>query len=883
MKRSDPFDLLRKARGEDPASLSQIQAPAPPPKSNFKFRQYQKEDLARAALHDGAILAWDPGLGKTAAAFVWPRLKGARYVLIVAPGGLHEQIIKEGREKFGIECRPLMSQADFYADKLLQTLRCQNPDAASLPAAEGSVPDATSRCPVYWLTTYQALGLNGGDEWSPRFDENGAVIRNSRRENARLAHPAYADALRANVRQLEETFTVQTGAPQEILEKIQSLKRLAVDPAAYKGEVENALAFIAKLVGRYEVRTETKTVLRTVEITNPRTWFDGIGMDYNGIKCVLTPSLATLCQNGGRCLFDAVVVDEGVRLKATESYVSQGIRALRPRFRLVLTGTPIKNVLIDLFWLAHWICGGNEEATARWPYENKDEARERFADEHTLQERNVTQEERAKENTGRRIRRVKRTPEICNIHRLWKLLGPVVIRRRKDDCGEDLVPKVIVPVRVRPGTVQQKVYARYLHNKPIAAKGTKLNPETITEAAESYLHGGIAVGIQLQLLRQAALCPDSPNLAEAILKPEADAYPKKSFTDLNPKSAAILSLIADLLVKGENVIVISPFNHFNERLHKRLCEAGVRAVLADGSVSPLKRGKLAADFKAGVYSVLVGSTESMSEGHSFECCNNLVIPSLTWAMDKNTQAVERVHRLNSTRPVTVYCMVTENTIDVKLESLFREKSDSSHLALDGRLFTEKTSEINLAKLLSDAVANFDPTAATIDEQKMEDEWTRALKDKLRHAQQTFTDPNTPPFRPSLYVLPKSKRTDDIAVAISSDIASPPPAPTMAPAPASAPAPQAGYKFAIGQRVSFIGNGGVRKTGTIERLSTTDRYEVKIAKNKVALVNGDQLTAEPQAGPMVMVADAEKSSAAARRIGFEVKRDLFETDAQLALL
>jgi hypothetical protein len=67
------------------------------------------------------------------------------------------------------------------------------------------------------------------------------------------------------------------------------------------------------------------------------------------------------------------------------------------------------------------------------------------------------------------------------------------------------------------------------------------------------------------------------------------------------------------------------------------------------------------------------------------------------------------------------------------------------------------------------------------------------------------------------------------------------------------------------------------------LSTTDRYEVKIAKNKVALVNGDQLTAEPQAGPMVMVADAEKSSAAARRIGFEVKRDLFETDAQLALL
>jgi len=73
------------------------------------FKQFQIQDYARAALHDGLILAHDTGLGKGIAALVWPLLKlgftalkhpsesgssGPRLrphgaILIVAPGGLH--------------------------------------------------------------------------------------------------------------------------------------------------------------------------------------------------------------------------------------------------------------------------------------------------------------------------------------------------------------------------------------------------------------------------------------------------------------------------------------------------------------------------------------------------------------------------------------------------------------------------------------------------------------------------------------------------------------------------------------------------------------------------------------------------------------------------
>src|ERR1035437_3943648 len=66
----------------------------------FSFRSYQRDDIARASLHDGAIIAWDPGLGKTMAMFAWPWLKRSRHCLIVAPATLHDQIIAEGNEKF---------------------------------------------------------------------------------------------------------------------------------------------------------------------------------------------------------------------------------------------------------------------------------------------------------------------------------------------------------------------------------------------------------------------------------------------------------------------------------------------------------------------------------------------------------------------------------------------------------------------------------------------------------------------------------------------------------------------------------------------------------------------------------------------------------------
>lgn len=673
------------------------------------FRKYQVDDLARAAMHDGCVFSWDPGLGKTRATFTFPIIQGSKRNLIVAPESLHLQIINEGRDVFGVTTKQLLTIDDFHADKDLQEANRQRL-AGDPITVEG-----------WWITSYSALGYNGGDKWATKEKENGEEIVNKVILARRQSHPHYNEKL---------DF--------------------------------------------------------------------GIGDTDRNIRCLFYPTLSTLTAD----LFDHVLCDEAVRIKSNDSHIGLGVREMRPRFRHPLTATPIKNHLDDIFWLCHWSAGGTDEPTARWPYANSFSAKEDFANEHMIIEQNHTKEARlAEQEKYRKI--VKRTSQICNIHRLWKLLAPIVVRRRKDDVGEDIVPKTIVPIIVNPGHAQKVVYQFHATHAPEYNK----NGQEMSKIAK--------VVAQLQNLRQAALCPDSANLGAGGLSPHtlrrivmehwqptsgpiddkrtekallvarkgaATPFPaeaeaafalvesmvdkgqidlakiikavpvleeklrkeidasksSRSWTDHNPKQAALLKLICDLIATGEQVVVMSPFQAFSQTLHNRLTQAGVSACLLDGNISPRKRGIIAGEFKRKKYAVLIGGQKSMGEGHSFECASHLILPSIDWAFDINAQSIDRVHRLNSTKPVTIYLMITAASIDQRLESLFREKGDSAQLALDGRLFADHTEELNLGDLLREAVRNFDPKAPTISEASIEQEWD-SLKAKLRHAEHAYRE------------------------------------------------------------------------------------------------------------------------------------------------
>jgi SNF2 family DNA or RNA helicase len=461
-----------------------------------------------------------------------------------------------------------------------------------------------------------------------------------------------------------------------------------------------------------------------------------------------------------------VVIDEGVKMKGETTHVGRGVRSMTPAYRLVLTATPIKNRLPDIFRLAWWAVGGSTEARPIFPYNDDPAERARFAETFMVTERNLTKEAEAKANGmktsgGGRFRKL--TAEVCNVHRLWKLFGPIILRRRKQDAGVEIVPRLRRVIRCEMGTHQKKVYQYHLN------------------ADYRDVNGRPAIGAQLQALRMAAAAPSSMHLTAQpgeptepcectqLAGPKSDEdracpiccghgfvpLPHRSGTAYIPKAATVLTLIAEILERREQTIVFSAFNDPLDHFSRWLNEANVRHVLLDGRVSQKRRGEKAKVFKAGRVDtasipVMLAGVECMAEGHSFHLANNVILMAYSWAADKLKQALDRVHRMNSVKPINVYVVFCNGSIDRRLESLTQEKTDASELVLDGRLIGERTEEVNLAELLNVARREFNEKDVTLDEGLLHAQWPH-LRQRLESAMRQWIDVPAQVLQPVLTV------------------------------------------------------------------------------------------------------------------------------------
>ncbi len=690
----------------------------------FTFYPHQRDQLARAALADGAIVAWDPGLGKTFAIFAWPWMKQCRRQLIVAPGQLHDQIIAEGEKFFGVTAKPLTCQEDFYKYELWKSAPTDPPK---------SIQDID-----YYITDYHALGMNGADEL-PTEKPNAAfkkrvfdfikasvntpfsckeITSRKLKDASKPAEPAALTTLfdlkpeLANSRRLKAAILHQLTIhypplfdnAETIQLRFNEIQRLGAKALIQSGlSGERAANTLAEL--------KAMAVNRAKEWLEPfASWHMGIGQTRGDgddtIRCVRLPSLSSLC----RTAFDSAVCDEATRIKGMVTYLAHGVRNLEAPYRVVLTGTPIKNRLPDIFALAHWVAKAGKEGNARFPYGSETKHRDEFSKGHLVMEENLSANKRAEAN-GESRRYVKQTNRICNIHRVWKQFGSIILRTRKEDATDQPVKKEIIPVITRPGTSQLETYKYHLENPP----------ECENKMA--------AKAVQLNYLRQATLCPWSMSIGEEA--PAVSPY------QMTPKLYSLLDLTSQLIEEGEQFVIFSPFLEFSRILSRYMEESGIRYCRVDGTNSPKQRGAKAQEFKKRTYSVMIAGLKSMGEGISLECASHLALPSIELAYDINAQAIERVHRLSSPKDVKIYIFSMDNSVDLRLVNAFAEKGDSSDLALDGRLFDQEKKEISADDIIREEIAAFRHTNESIDESELLKSWRSTLRGKLIAAQKQY--------------------------------------------------------------------------------------------------------------------------------------------------
>ena len=70
-------------------------------------------------------------------------------------------------------------------------------------------------------------------------------------------------------------------------------------------------------------------------------------------------------------------------------------------------------------------------------------------------------------------------------------------------------------------------------------------------------------------------------------------------------------------------------------------------------------------------------------GLNLQVASNVVLAELSWTSAEQTQAIDRVHRIGQTEPVTAWRIIAAQTIDPKIAQLIDDKAGLAARALDG--------------------------------------------------------------------------------------------------------------------------------------------------------------------------------------------------------
>ena len=81
--------------------------------------------------------------------------------------------------------------------------------------------------------------------------------------------------------------------------------------------------------------------------------------------------------------------------------------------------------------------------------------------------------------------------------------------------------------------------------------------------------------------------------------------------------------------------------------------------------------------------VIVCSLTAAGVGVNLQVASNVVLAELSWTNAEQTQAIDRVHRIGQTEPVTAWRIIAAQTIDAKIAELIDSKAGLAARALDG--------------------------------------------------------------------------------------------------------------------------------------------------------------------------------------------------------
>ena len=328
--------------------------------------------------------------------------------------------------------------------------------------------------------------------------------------------------------------------------------------------------------------------------------------------------------------FDTVVLDEAQHIKNRQTQNAQAVKAVRARHRLVLTGTPLENSVLDLWSIFDFLMPGYL-GTAK-------DFRERY-------ELPIAREKNAEAQS-----------------RLARRLRPFMLRRLKREVAKDLPAKIEQVSFCELTPDQRTVYQQLIEagrKEVLAAVG-----------AQGIAKSRMVVLTTLLRLRQA--CCDLRLLKLENLNPATTSGKLDLFGEL----------LEEVIDGGHRVLVFSQFVGMLTLLKERLAAEKIEFCYLDGSTTD--RAAVVEQFqsRAGIPVFLI-SLKAGGVGLNLTGADTVIHFDPWWNPAVEDQATDRAHRIGQAKVVTSYKLITRDTVEEKILLLQNRKREVIQSTISG--------------------------------------------------------------------------------------------------------------------------------------------------------------------------------------------------------
>ncbi len=337
------------------------------------------------------------------------------------------------------------------------------------------------------------------------------------------------------------------------------------------------------------------------------------------------------------------VLDEAQFIKNAQSLRAQAAFRLDAKQRVAATGTPVENHVSDLWSLFNFINPGLLGDAADF--------NRRFG------------------------KPIDREGGASHEEQLSRVIQPYVLRRLKRDVLQELPPLTELSHEISLSADEAARYAilrKQVHDKLFTGHGKRENK--------------IEVLAEITRLRRFCCHP-------RLVFPEAELE--------SSKIQAFLELVEELRENGHRALVFSQFVDFLALVREQLEERRVTYEYLDGSTPQAERQKRVDAFQQGSASLFLISLKAGGFGLNLTAADYVIHLDPWWNPAVESQATDRAHRIGQERRVTVYRLVTKQTIEEKIVELHEKKRALARSLLDGGAKAATLSVAELVKLIEE--------------------------------------------------------------------------------------------------------------------------------------------------------------------------------------